>query len=153
MHLQDLMQRVEMEVCERNPTGLAVIFADQMSGDDNHRDLRKMYSELRAGADRFLQYDHIMDSICFMDSAHCCGIQLADFVAGAVNGFLRGYDAAEKLFALQIYAHVRKTISGTQLGYGMIEIPKRLRSRNHLEEKFKTDFGKAKIALDDDIPF
>ena len=102
----------------QDKSGLAVVFADQMSGDEACRDLQKLYANLRAGSDRFLNYDHIMDSICFMDSAHCCGIQLADFVAGAVNGFLRGFYAAEKLFSLRIYAHVRKTAAGGQLGYG-----------------------------------
>ena len=38
-------------------------------------------------------------------------------------------------------------------GMGMIEVPKRATSRKHLEEKFKTDFKAAKIALGDDIPF
>jgi len=153
MHLQDLMQRVEMEVSSQDPAGLAVVFADQMSGNEEQRDLRQLYSELRSGADEFLNYDHVMDSVCFVESAHCCGIQLADFVAGAVNGFLRGFGAAEKLFALRIYAHVRSAAAGGKLGYGMIEVPKRRRCRQHLEEKFKTDFERENIAFGDDIPF
>lgn len=154
MHLQDLMQRVEMETAAQDQeTGLAILFCDQMSGENDEIDLKAKYHELYCSGDFIATYRHIMDSVCFISSHHSCGIQLADFVAGAFNGFLRGYDLSEKIFALQIYAYIRKRVDGHRLGYGIVEVPKHPASRKHLEEKFKTDFSKYDITDDQDIPF
>lgn len=154
MHLQDLMQRVEMEVAAQDPaTGLALLFCDQMSGEENEVDLKEKYHELHCTGDLISCYSHIMDSVSFLSSHQSCGIQLADFVAGAFNGFLRGYDKSEKIFALRVYAHLPRRADGRELGYGIVDVPKRPDCRKHLEKKFKTNFAQYGIADDDDIPF
>jgi len=57
------------------------------------------------------------------------------------------------MFALRIYAHLRRRVDGQELGYGIIEVPKSPICRRHLEEKFKTDFAKYNITDDEYIPF
>lgn len=154
MHLQDLMQRIEMEVaCQDPANGLALLFCDQMSGEEGEVDLKEKYHELYCSGDFISPYDHIMDSVSFLSSHQSCGIQLADFVAGAFNGFLRGYDISEKIFSLRIYAHLRRRVYGQELGYGIVDVPKRPDCRRHLEEKFNTNFARYSIAAADDIPF
>jgi len=154
MHLQDLMQRIEMEVTEQDRSyGLAILFCDQMSGEEDEIDVKEKYHELYCTGDLIASYSHIMDCVLFLSSHQSCGIQLADFVAGAFNGFLRGYDESEKMFALRIYAHLRRRVDGQELGYRIIDVPKRPICRRHLEEKFKTDFAKYNIKDDEDIPF
>ena len=154
MHIQDIMQRIEMEVASQDPTdGLALLFCDQMSGENHETNLRETYHELYCRGDFIATYRHIVDSICFLSSHQSCGIQLADFVAGAMNGFLRGYDLSERMFVLRIYAHLRQRRNGNAIGYGIVEVPKRPESRAHLEEKFKTGFSEHGIAEYEDIPF
>ncbi len=152
-HLQDIMQRIEMEVSYQDPiTGLAVIFCDQMS-DDNETDIKERYYNLFCQGDFIREYKHIMDSVCFLNSHQSAGIQLADFVAGAFNGFMRGFDKSEKIFALRIYSCVRRRMNGQLIGYGIIDVPKNQSCRKHLEDKFNADFISSGINYNDDIPF
>jgi len=86
MHLQDLMQRIEMEVAKQDRSnGLAILFCDQMSGEEDEVDVKEKYHELYCTGDLIASYSHIMDCISFLSSHQSCSIQLADFVAGAFN--------------------------------------------------------------------
>lgn len=67
MHLEDIMQRVEMQIGSGRDN-LAVIFLDSVSKSSENV-LRERYSELlRDGV--FLEYRHIKDSIAFEYSHH-----------------------------------------------------------------------------------
>jgi len=136
MHFQDIMQRLEMEMSDRKGDNLAILFADQMSERRQERDLKEYYYELFHGGDLIKEYAHLMDSLSFEHSHQCCGLQMADFIAGSISGFLRGYDFSQTMFALRVYAKIRKGRYDLPFGYGIIDVPKRSVSRGHLEEKF-----------------
>jgi hypothetical protein len=91
--------------------------------------------------------------VAFVESGHSCGIQLADFVAGAIHGYLRGYEASEKLYTLRLYAQIRKHNRRGHLGFGIVDVPKRSASRLHLLEKFPQPITEKSISEEEDIAF
>ena len=126
MHLQNLMQRIEMEVNDRaSDAGLAVVFCDRLGSGDQELHSRILYRESILGSDRFMRYAHLKDSICFVDSCDSCGVQLADFVAGTVHGYLRGFEQSERHYALRLYTQLRKSLHRKCLGYGIVDVPRR----------------------------
>lgn len=145
-HYQDLMQRVEMEMAPTD--SLAVIISDQLSSSGTEISIRKSYSRFFKAGDFIKNYSHILDSISFQCSHHSCGIQLADFVAGAIHGFLRNYEFSQKVSRSSIFPRVRCDESGDPFGHGIIDVPKREKSREHLIGAFKNDFS-----VNGDIPF
>ena len=155
MHLQDILQRVEMEVQARGEgPDVAVLFCDELASGDEERPLLEHYNQLLSGKDAFVDYEHVNENICFVDSASCPGVQLADFVAGTINGFLRGFDPSERLFVEKVSPFLRRDKKRGLLGYGIYEVPKRPKCRDHLAEKFKKHtFVRALEPEDDDIPF
>lgn len=136
MHFQNLMQRIEMDLQARDVDGVAVLFADQLSDRGQESDIRSQYNELFYGGDLINQYSHIFDTITFSESQHCCGIQLADFIAGFIVGFLRGFPVSRDMVALRIVDRIRRGTDNRTMGYGIIDIPRRDASREHLQEKF-----------------
>jgi hypothetical protein len=132
MHLQDLMQRIEMEI-QSNPDNLAILFLDS-ENQEMERLLRAAYREIYLADDFIREYAHIKDSILFELSHHSFGIQMADYTAGIFNGFLRGFNESSDLFLKFIYPLVRRDkSSGTILGYGITEIPKDANCRSALD--------------------
>jgi hypothetical protein len=154
MHLENLMQRIDMEVNDQAPdSGLAVVFCDRLASSDQERDSRMLYRELIIRSDRFMKYSHLKDSICFVESCDSCGVQLADFVAGAIHGYLRGFEQSERHYALRLYTQLRRSLHRKCLGYGIVDVPRRQRSREHLLEKFPPEHTGLVISNEDDIPF
>ena len=145
MHLQDIMQRIEMQMGAGDK--LALLFADQPKERNQEGALKTAYHELYQSGDFIEKYSHIMDTMSFVYSHHSCGIQMSDFIAGSINGFLRGYPFGEKMFALKIYSRIRKGRDNLPFGYGIIDVPKRPALRKHLEEKFSIEI------VDESVPF
>lgn len=135
MHFQDIMQRIEMEMASRSEDSLAVLFADE-NAHETEDEIEARYHQLFHDGDLIQRYEHIMDSMSFLHSHQCCGLQMVDFIAGAVMGFLRGYEFSKSNFALSIYERLRRGRDDKLLGYGIVDVPKRAHIRQHLQKIF-----------------
>lgn len=67
MHLQDIMQRIEMEI--QNDDNLAIFFLDPV-GLRSDSKLRQTYHEIYSQGDFIKEYKHIKDSLSFELSYH-----------------------------------------------------------------------------------
>ena len=63
---------------------------------------------------------------------------MADFLAGILVGFLREYTFSTDIFAQDILAKIRTGVNNKYIGYGVIDVPKRDTSREHLKEKLES---------------
>lgn len=132
MHLQELMQRVEMEI-QSNLDNLAILFFDPTSREVD-RLIRDAYSSIYLSGDFIKQYLHIKDSLSFELSHHSFGIQMADYTAGIFCGFLRSFKDSQELFSRRLYRLIRKDDkSDAILGYGIREVPRNPRIRARLK--------------------
>jgi hypothetical protein len=142
MHLQEIMQRIEMDL-HKEDNNLAVIFFDATSQDVDKL-LREAYNDLYYHGDFIKKYSHIKDSISFELSHHSFGIQLADYVAGSFNGSLHDYQFSKNLFRDYLYQLLRREETTNKiLGYGIREVPSSADKRSWIEEKLnklETDY-------------
>ena len=111
------------------------------------------YSSLLSGIDPFINYTRINESVCFVNSSNCPGVQLADLTGGVINGFLRGFSESEVFFKKLVSPWMRRDSQKGIIGYGIYEIPKDKVARQFLVEKFKDHAMKPQIPMDDEIPF
>jgi|ERR1043166_3658293 hypothetical protein len=143
MHLQEAMQRLEMELDGSSDT--CVFFVDSISPDhDKH--LRNAYHAIYRDGDFIKKYQHIVDSLNLVYSHHSIGIQLADFIAGCFCGFLRGFPESIRLFKTYLSPLLRVGPNGQVLGYGVREVPRNQIFRAKLRENLTP---KALDILDD----
>lgn len=128
MHLQEVMQRIEMDMQNDN-SNLCVFFVDPVS-NENDKNLREAYSDLYRNGDFISRYAHIKDSLNIEHSHHSVGIQMADFLAGSFVANLKGYDSGQRFYKEIVIGLIRKSASGVLPGYGFREVPgnKELRS-------------------------
>ena len=82
------------------------------------------------------KFDNVYHSILFEDSLQSIGIQLADYAAGIMFGYLKrkliepnNYPVAEDFFHKYIEPHLRCKCDGTIMGYGIKETPRHYCSR------------------------
>ena len=128
MHLQEHMQRIEMEL-QSSDENLAVLFLDPISKRKNEL-LRNAYHLLYSEGDFIQNYTHIKDSLNFENSHHSVGIQLADYIAGCFSGFLKGYTKSIEMFCEAVAPHLRTNVGGDPFGYGIREVPRNDDVRN-----------------------
>jgi len=132
MHIQDLMQRIELELRPRR--GLAIVFLDPLSDERANRFIRNAYASFYQGDEYIAGYRCIKDSLAYELSHHSSGIRFADYAAGMFNAFLRGFSPSTELFSELIWPLIRKNPSdGDPLGYGIIDVPKRVSVRANLK--------------------
>jgi hypothetical protein len=139
MHLQEAMQRVEMEL---NTNDICVVFVDAISPEQN-RHLRDAYYAIYRDGDFVKRYRHILDCLNLVYSHQSVGIQIADFVAGCFSGFLRGYPEASRLFENHVVPILRTSRSGQIVGYGLREVPRDDIFRSKLREVLEPNINKA----------
>ena len=152
-HFQDIMQRAEMELSTRNEENdVVVLFCDEMATTEEEV-IDEHYSSLLSGIDPFINYTRINESVCFVNSSTCPGVQLADFTGGVINGFLRGFFESEAIFKELVSPWMRRDSQKGIIGYGIYEVPKDKVARQFLVEKFKDHAMKPQINMDDEIPF
>ncbi len=122
MHIQNIMQRIEMEIQSSN-NNLCVLFVDPINPDKD-RLLRNAYHDIFIAGDFIKEYKHIKDSLNMEFSHHSIGIQLADYIAGAFTGFLKDYDTSKDIIKCCILPKLRKNPENGQIiGYGVIDVP------------------------------
>lgn len=130
-HIEDTMQRIEMEI-QGQKSNLCVLFIDSISNSIDKL-VRNAYNSIYANGKFINKYSHIKDSINIEFSHQSSGIQLADFIAGSIRGLLNGYQYSAQLYGKRIKPYLRKnTVNGEVLGYGVIEVPKDRNIRNTL---------------------
>lgn len=132
-HLQELMQRIEMEL-QSNDENLCVLFVDPVSKEKNKL-FREIYFNLYQHGDFIQRYSHIKDSLNIEYSHHSVGIQLADFIAGSFSGFLKGYANSKDIFTDRIKPYLPTRYDGDILGFGIREVPSDNRLRNYIRDK------------------
>jgi hypothetical protein len=134
MHLQEAMQRIEMEL--GNTSDICVSFVDAISPEQN-RHLRNAYYTIYHDGDFIKRYRHILDCLNLVYSHQSVGIQIADFIAGCFSGFLRGYPEGVRLFKKYVGPILRTGRNGQIVGYGVREVPKEEMFRSELREKLE----------------
>ncbi len=134
MHLQEVMQRVEMEL-RKEDESLCVLFMDSIS-ERKDRLLREVYNSLFHEGD-FVEYRHLKDSLNFEASDHSVGIQIADYIAGCFSSTLKGYKSGKGIFDSYVKCYVRTgAASSMLLGYGIREVPRNDTAREALRKLF-----------------
>lgn len=132
MHMQDMMQRVQMEV-QSEDKNLCVIYFDS-KGRKLDEKLKEAYHIIYQEGDFIKNYTHIVDSIILDFSHHNSGIQIADYCAGVFNGMLRGYPASASIFKDVIWDNIRRH-KGKIYGCGICEVPTNPQNRKRLEDR------------------
>lgn len=95
-HLQESMQRVNMDA---QPNDFAAIIMDELN-PDKIKKLKTACHEIAVKGD-FIKYKNIYSGVLTECSSQSAGIQLADFAAGIMNGYLRGLCFAEENMSSQ----------------------------------------------------
>jgi hypothetical protein len=142
MHLQEHMQRIEMEIQTKNEENLAVLFFDPVC-ENTDKLLRDIYFELFNSGDFIDSYKHIKDSLNIEHSHQSVGIQISDFISGTFSAFLKGrnstnYDLGKQMFFKYIHPNLR-TYNGTIWGVGIREVPSDMTYRRELANEMKKD--------------
>ena len=120
-HMQDAFQRIQMDM--RSENGFATFVMDELNAD--------MIRQIKAACHAFtmqgdfVQYKHLYQGVLIENSLYSPGIQLADYAAGVLNGYLRGkivspgnYQFATDLYDEFIKPRLRSHMSGAVVGYG-----------------------------------
>lgn len=145
MHLQEHMQRVEMQIQTRTEENLAVLFFDPVS-ESTDKHLRDIYFELFNSGDFIDSYKHIKDSLNIEHSHQSVGIQLADYVSGTFSAILKGqgnsnYDRGKSMFYDHVHPYLRK-YNGTIWGVGIREVPSNITYRRKLATEMNKEINK-----------
>lgn len=145
MHLQEHMQRIEMEIQTRSEENLAVLFFDPVC-EKTDKLLRDIYFELFNSGDFIDSYKHIKDSLNIEHSHQSVGIQLADYISGAFSAFMKGrsspnYDRGKQIFYKHVHPNLRK-YNGTIWGVGIREVPSDMSYRRKLSDEMKEEIEK-----------
>ena len=86
-----LMERVCMEISDRDGRGAmtpALMFTDSRKNDNNNKldkELQIAYLRARSLGTHYINFPNFCESLVFIDSNYSCGIQCADFCAGAIH--------------------------------------------------------------------
>lgn len=138
-HLQDAFQRIQMDM--RSDDGFAVFVMDELN-EDVIKQIKTACHAFTVHGD-YVQYKNLYQGVLTENSLYSPGIQLADYAAGVMNGFLRGktvspgkYQFATDLYDEFITKRIRHHANGTIVGYGVIDIPKQTPFRGQLETVF-----------------
>ncbi len=135
-HIQDIMQRIQYEI-QSDVDNLSIIFLDPPSSERERQMFLEIYREIFLN-DRFVEgYKNLKDTLNFELSHHSVGIQIADYLAGCFNGFMRGFPESIKIFKEIVYPMIRKNQHNNPLGWGLIEIPSDRDLREGIKNKLE----------------
>lgn len=140
-HMQDAFQRIQMDM--RSENGFATFVMDELNAD-TIRQIKAACHAFTMQGD-FVQYKHLYQGVLIENSLYSPGIQLADYSAGVMNGYLRrmiispdNYQFATDLYDEFIRPRLRCHANGKVVGYGVIDIPKHTTFRGQIETIFDT---------------
>lgn len=133
MQLQNLMQRCQFEGQENNFITILVHENENTTQDDRVK--KEVYKEIIESDSFIKEYDRIVDNLFIEFSNLNIGIQVADFIVGAISGTAREYSTSKKLYDAFLKSKVR-TYRGEMIGGGILPIPNK---KSH--EKFSTELS------------
>lgn len=126
-HLQDAFQRVQMDLQSQN--GFAVFIMDELN-PETMKQIKSACHEFSVKGDFIQRYKNVYHSILTEFSNQSAGIQLADYAAGAMYGYLRksfiipnNYTFATDMYTDYIAQKIRHNFPGDVLGFGVREVP------------------------------
>ena len=140
-HLQDVFQRIQMDMRSDD-------FATFVMDELNKKTIQQIKSACREFTTNgdFVNYKNLYQGVLTENSLFCPGIQLADYAAGVMNGYLRRevfclekFEFAADLYERFICPNLRHHADGRIVGYGVIDIPKRTSFRDVLEAVFPSE--------------
>ena len=100
---------------------IGITIADHR-GRDNDRLFRAHHDTLTSGAGSAVSgYDRFVEGLFLQDSCHSIGIQVADFVAGAIH---RAYSTKDGALAAILKPRIRRKNDGTIQGHGIVHHPR-----------------------------
>jgi len=129
MHLAHILNMAEKEMRKRARS--VCIFFFNPEEPPLERYFREAFREIFRKPSSS-QYGHIKDSLSFEYFLHSFGSQLADYCAGVFYGSLRLYPQSIELIRSKIWPKILKE-KDKALGFGISEIPKNQKNREHLE--------------------
>lgn len=138
-HLQDAFQRIQMDL---DGTGSFAIFVMDELNEETIKEIKSACHEFTINGD-FVEYKNVYQGVLIENSLYSPGIQLADYAAGIMNGYLRGkivqpgnYKFATDIYEEFVKPHLRRYSNDTIVGYGVVDIPKNTPFRGHLTSIF-----------------
>lgn len=117
-----LMERVCMEITDREGKEAmtpALMFTDSRKNDNNNRldkELQISYFRARSLGTHYIKFPNFCESLVFIDSNYSCGIQCADFCAGAIH---KKFEMEEDEFYNFLIPAIRKNKLENIYGYGI----------------------------------
>lgn len=117
-----LMERVCMEISDRdgkNATIPALMFTDSRKNDNNNKldkELQIAYLRAKSLGTYYIKFSNFCESLVFIDSAYCSGIQCSDFCAGAIH---KKFETGDEEFFNILLPAIRKNKSNEIYGYGI----------------------------------
>ena len=142
-HLQEAFQRVQMDLSSQN--GFAVFIMDELDAE-TLKQIKSVCHEFTVNGDFIRNYGNVYHSVLTECSNQSAGIQLADYVAGAMYGYLRrsfiapdNYAFATDLYKAYIAEKVRHSATGNVMGFGVREVPSHTTYRQKLAPFFTID--------------
>jgi len=139
MQIQNLMQRIQYDL--QGKDSIAIMIHDTINKEKDDK-IRKIYNKTLSSDCFVKKYSTILDSILIDISSFSSGIQISDFIIGAISGSLRGYNISKTIYNTYLKNKIRsnKTIFGEKiLGYGIIFTPSKL--NNCFSEDIKLKLG------------
>ena len=135
-HLQEAFQRINTEL---EGKGFAIFILDELPDDYSNKAKEMCHIIVEKGD--IIQYSRLYSGILFEKSNYSAGIQLADYVAGIFNSFLKStdsdksnYEYAKSKFSTFIKPHLRKSNSGIIMGYGIREVTRDYELRKKIQK-------------------
>lgn len=134
-HIQEALQRINNELKKK---GFATFIVDEMSNRDSLK-IKEVCHQIIENGD-IVAYSTLYSGILFEKSNLSVGIQLADYVAGIFNSFLKSMDSnknnyqyAREKFVSFIFSRIRRS-NDDFMGYGIREITRFDKLRNKIKE-------------------
>ena len=124
-HLRNAFQRIRYQISESD---FAVFVMDELNVA-TVKQIKNVCHEITVKGD-FVEYKNLYQGVLTENSLYSPGIQLADYAAGVLNGYLRSrtitpekYQFATDLYENFIKSKVRHFTNGEAVGYGIIPVP------------------------------
>lgn len=137
-HLKNAFQRVNMEIQKND---FAVFIMDELN-IETIKQIKSACHEFTLKGD-FVDYKNLYQGVLTENSLYSPGIQLADYAAGIMNGYLRrmllspdNYEFANDLYNDYIYPRLRCDKKGKHVGFGIVPVPNDQHFRKQLEDIF-----------------
>lgn len=117
-----LMERVCMEISDRegrNAKTPALMFTDSRKNDNNNKldkELQIAYLRAKSLGTHYIKFPNFCESLVFLDSNYSCGIQCADFCAGAIH---KKFEMNDETFFNLLQPGIRCNKQQNIFGYGI----------------------------------